>query len=112
MGGFRVLNLPSDYLKNPAHTEASPAEMELGAGGEARTRDSKAPADIRQVCHCPGLAMKLVTKINDVGSTAKTIIFAHTALPSRPAYSCEDQLNTTIKDPSIIINVYYMSNSL
>ncbi|GFO26165.1 hypothetical protein PoB_005267000 [Plakobranchus ocellatus] len=42
----------------------------------------------------PGLAIDLVTKINYVGSTAKSIVFApkHPALPGPPACDCDDQL--------------------
>ncbi|GFN91424.1 hypothetical protein PoB_001793000 [Plakobranchus ocellatus] len=71
-----------------------------GAGVGARTRDTKVSSNPRQVLYSPGLAKELVTKIIDVGSAEKSIVFTlmHTAVPIRPAFDCEDQLDTKMKD--------------
>ncbi|GFN82573.1 hypothetical protein PoB_000907900 [Plakobranchus ocellatus] len=66
-----------------------------GAGVESQTRDTKVSSNPRQVLYSPGLAIELVTKNSDVGSAEKSIVLAlmHTAVPIRPAFDCEDQLD-------------------
>ncbi|GFN96808.1 hypothetical protein PoB_002331400 [Plakobranchus ocellatus] len=73
--------------------QISPSSQDAGVG--ARTRDRKVHTTFGQIRYSPGLATELVITINDVRSTAKSIVFAlmHSAQPNQPAYDCEDQLN-------------------